>query len=107
MRMDVFLHRTGIIRRRSQARDACQDGRVTLDGRSTKPAAQVRPGNIIRVQTRSEVSSWKILILPNRSVSKKERSDYVDSIPCEGSSLISRLESSATACDEAHGVDAE
>ena len=36
-RLDLFLRNTGLIKQRSQAKRACDDDRVRVDGKPAKP----------------------------------------------------------------------
>ena len=44
MRLDKFLKVSRIIKRRTVANDACSGGRVSLNGRTAKPGAEVTGG---------------------------------------------------------------
>ena len=50
MRIDKFLKNSRIIKRRTVARDACQQGRISINGKVAKPGAEVRVGDEISVQ---------------------------------------------------------
>lgn len=50
MRLDKYLKVSRIIKRRTVANEAADGGRVTLNGRIAKPAAQVNPGDIIEIR---------------------------------------------------------
>lgn len=45
MRLDKFLKVSRLIRRRTLAKEACDGGRVTINGRSAKASAEVSPGD--------------------------------------------------------------
>lgn len=62
MRLDKFLKVSRLIRRRTVANEACDSGRVTLNGRTARASAPVRAGDVITIsfgdrQTRVEVLS--------------------------------------------------
>jgi len=50
VRLDKFLQVSRLVKRRALANRLCDAGRVTLNGRRTAPAAQVRTGDIIDVE---------------------------------------------------------
>ncbi|MEW5761848.1 MAG: RNA-binding S4 domain-containing protein [Bacillota bacterium] len=49
MRLDKFLKVSRLVRRRTVANKMCAAGLVTLNGRVARPAAEVRPGDIIGI----------------------------------------------------------
>jgi ribosomal 50S subunit-recycling heat shock protein len=60
MRLDKFLKVSRLIKRRTVANEACDAGRVTLNGKVARASAEVKPGDIIEIafgnrETRVEV----------------------------------------------------
>ena len=49
MRLDKFLKVSRIIKRRTVANEACDGGRVTLNGRVAKASAEVRVGDVLEI----------------------------------------------------------
>ncbi len=49
MRLDKFLKNSRIIKRRTVAKEACDKGRVFINGRTAKAGTTVEPGDIIEV----------------------------------------------------------
>ncbi|MGE5485971.1 MAG: RNA-binding S4 domain-containing protein [Ignavibacteriales bacterium] len=49
MRIDKFLKVSRLIKRRTVAREACDGGRVSINGRQAKPGAEVRNGDTVTV----------------------------------------------------------
>lgn len=49
MRLDKFLKVSRIIKRRTVANEACDGGRVSLNGKTAKAGSEVKPGDIIEV----------------------------------------------------------
>ncbi len=49
MRLDKYLKVSRIIKRRSVANDACDAGRISLNGRTAKASAEVKIGDIIEI----------------------------------------------------------
>jgi ribosomal 50S subunit-recycling heat shock protein len=49
MRIDKFLKVSRVIKRRAVANEACDGGRVKLNGRSAKPSAEVKPGDVVEI----------------------------------------------------------
>lgn len=80
MRLDDFLSTVGIIRRRTEAKEMCQNGLVEVNGHKAKPAHVVKPNDIIRVKG-SSPQAIEVLNLPSGSVSKDSRSHFVKDLP--------------------------
>ena len=49
MRLDKYLKISRLIKRRTVANEACDNGRVTLNGRVARASAEVKPGDGIEV----------------------------------------------------------
>lgn len=49
MRIDKFLKNSRIIKRRQVAKEACENGRVTLNGTIAKAGSIVKEGDIIEI----------------------------------------------------------
>ena len=47
MRLDKYLKISRLIKRRTVANEACDNGRVTLNGRVARASAEVKPGDVI------------------------------------------------------------
>lgn len=77
MRLDKFLKLSGIIRRRTVAKEVSDAGRVTIDGRPADAASSVRPGQRIRVDFGRKVAVYEILALPDRPVRPGDAGPYV------------------------------
>ncbi len=62
MRVDKYLKVSRLIKRRTLANEACETGHVTINGKTAKPGAEVKVGDIIEIRfgsslTRVEVTS--------------------------------------------------
>ena len=49
MRIDKFLKNSRIIKRRTVAKDACDQGRITVNGKVAKPGTEVSEGDEIYI----------------------------------------------------------
>lgn len=49
MRLDKYLKVSRLIKRRTVANEACDAGRVMLNGRVARASAEVKPGDIITI----------------------------------------------------------
>jgi ribosomal 50S subunit-recycling heat shock protein len=76
MRLDSFLSDTRLIKRRSQAKQACENGKVFLDQRVVKPGKEVKPGQIITINFANRILEVEILDIPRRNVRKEEAKNF-------------------------------
>lgn len=50
MRIDKFLKNSRLIKRRTVAKEMCEQGRVQLGGRPAKPGSEVETGDVIEIR---------------------------------------------------------
>ena len=50
MRLDKFLKVSRLIKRRTVANEACDAGRVLVNGKQAKASVKVKPGDVIEIQ---------------------------------------------------------
>lgn len=50
MRIDKFLKVSRIVKRRTLAQEACDNGKVFINGREVKPAHQIKAGDIVEIR---------------------------------------------------------
>ena len=70
MRLDKFLKVSRLIKRRTVANEACDAGRVTVNGQVTKASVKVKPGDIIEIQFGTR--NVKVEVLDIQETTKKE-----------------------------------
>ena len=61
MRLDKFLKVSRIIKRRTVANEACDGGRVTINGKAAKAAANVAIGDVIEIKFGSSTQKIEVL----------------------------------------------
>lgn len=49
MRLDKFLKNSRVIKRRTLAKEACDAGRITVNGRVAKASTEVNTGDILEI----------------------------------------------------------
>ncbi len=64
MRLDKYLKNSRIIKRRTVAKDACEQGRVEVNGKVAKPGLELRIGDVIKVTFGSNVLTVRVLAMP-------------------------------------------
>ena len=70
MRLDKFLKVSRLIKRRTVANEACDAGRVLVNDRPAKAAAQVKAGDVLEIQFGSK--SVRVEVLNVQETVKKE-----------------------------------
>ena len=76
-RLDAFLKNAGLFKARSQARRACDEGRVRVGGAAARGSRTVRVGEVLEVETGGHRLQVEVLDLPLRPVARPERPRYV------------------------------
>lgn len=64
MRLDKFLKVSRVIKRRTVANEAADNGRVAVNGKVVKPSYEVKPGDIVEIKFGDKISRFEILKLP-------------------------------------------
>ena len=49
MRLDVVLKQSGLIKRRTVAKELAERGRILINGRAAKPSSEVKNGDILEL----------------------------------------------------------
>lgn len=61
MRLDKYLKVSRIIKRRTVAKEACEGGRVSINGKVAKPGTEVKEDDIIEIRYADRSLKAKIL----------------------------------------------
>ena len=72
-RLDLFLKNTGLIKQRAEAKRACDEGRVRVDGHPAKAGRTVSSGEIVSCELAERYIEVEVLTVPERQPSRKER----------------------------------
>ena len=70
MRLDKYLKVSRLIKRRTVANEACDAGRVMVNGRVAKASADVKEGDVIEIGFGNK--AVKVEVLNIRETTKKE-----------------------------------
>lgn len=73
MRLDKYLKVSRIIKRRTVANEACDQGRVTLNGNVARASADVKVGDIIEIKFGNKTCKYEILEV--KDTVRKEEAD--------------------------------
>lgn len=73
MRIDKFLKVSRLLKRREIAREACDGGRVKINGKSVKPSHEVKIGDIVELGFNS--GTVKLMIVDIKETVRKEQAE--------------------------------
>ncbi|MBR1617181.1 RNA-binding S4 domain-containing protein [bacterium] len=68
MRLDKFLKVSRLIKRRTVANAVCDSARVFVNNNPSKPAKQLKIGDIITLEFKNISKSYKVVKLPEGNV---------------------------------------
>lgn len=71
MRLDKYLKVSRLIKRRTVANDACDAGRVMINGKVAKAGAEVKEGDVVTVNFGNRVIKIEVLSITD-TVKKEE-----------------------------------
>ena len=71
MRLDKYLKVSRLIKRRTVANEACDSGRVMINGKVSKASTEVKLGDIIEIQFGNK--SVKVKVTEIQDSTKKEQ----------------------------------
>ncbi|WP_244834284.1 RNA-binding S4 domain-containing protein [Clostridium sp. BJN0001] len=61
MRLDKYLKVSRIIKRRTVAKEACENGRVSINDKQAKPSTEINEGDIIKITFANRVLKAKVI----------------------------------------------
>jgi len=64
MRIDKFLKVSRVIKRRTVANEAADNGRISVNGKVVKPSYEVKIGDIVEIKFGDKTSKFEILQIP-------------------------------------------
>ncbi len=80
MRIDLFLKQSRIIKRRTIAKQMCEDGFVFLNDNRAKAQSNVKTGDIITIYFPSKKVTYNVLLCPDRVVGKDQATSLYEVI---------------------------
>ncbi|MBR2404418.1 MAG: RNA-binding S4 domain-containing protein [Clostridia bacterium] len=63
MRLDKYLKVSRIIKRRTVASEACEQGKVTVNGKVAKPSTAVKEGDILEITFGERVMKVEVVTI--------------------------------------------
>lgn len=76
MRLDKYLKVSRIIKRRTVAKEACESGRVFINGKLAKPSSEVSEEDIIEIKYSERVLKAKIINISNHVLKENANQMY-------------------------------
>lgn len=83
MRLDKFLKVSRIIKRRTVANDVCTLGRVSVNGKPSKPSVRLKIGDVVTIVFGNGSVSFKVLKL-DEVVRKENASEMYEILEDNG-----------------------
>ena len=80
MRLDKFLKVSRLIKRRTVANEVCDSARVFVNNNPAKPAKQLKVDDIISIEYKNLIKSYKVLIIPTKNVPIAEANTLYEEI---------------------------
>ncbi len=71
MRLDKFLKVSRLLKRRTVAQEACDNGKVSVNGRDAKSATKLKIGDVVEIRFGASTLKFRVLEL-NEKAGKAE-----------------------------------
>ena len=78
MRLDLFLKKTHLVKRRELARELCEEGMVRVDGTPRKASHEVRVGVELEFPLYNRLIKARVLALPENTVPRGEQWSFIE-----------------------------
>ncbi len=75
MRIDKFLKVSRLLKRRTIAQEACDGGRVSVNGKSVKPSFRIKEGDVVELGFNSGTVKFKVLMI--KDTVRKEQAEQM------------------------------
>ena len=75
MRIDKFLKVSRLLKRRTIAQEACDGGRVSVNGRAVKPSFKIKEGDVVELAFNSGTVKFKVLMI--KDTVRKEQAEQM------------------------------
>lgn len=76
MRIDKFLKVSRVIKRRTVAQEACDGGRIEINGKSAKPSKDVKVGDIVTVTFGTNAMRFEVLSIDEHQTKQSAETMY-------------------------------
>jgi ribosomal 50S subunit-recycling heat shock protein len=75
MRLDLYLSKTGLVKRRTIAKELADSGLIKVNGRKAKPSVEINVGDIIHIGGNRPATA-EVKRIPSGNVKKEDRENY-------------------------------
>jgi len=75
MRLDLYISKVGIIKRRTRAKELATAGLIDINGHPVKASYEIKIGDIIRIGGK-DTKTAEVLDIPGGNVKKEDRDQY-------------------------------
>ena len=76
MRIDKFVKVSRVIKRRSVAADACDGGRIEINGKVAKPSKDVKIGDVVTVSFGNNTLRFEVLDINEKQTKQSAETMY-------------------------------
>ena len=76
MRIDKFLKVSRVIKRRTVAADACDGGRIEINGKVAKPSKDVKVGDVVSVSFGNNTMAFEVLSVDEHQTKQSAETMY-------------------------------
>jgi ribosomal 50S subunit-recycling heat shock protein len=76
MRLDLFLSKTGLVKRRPIAKAMCDANKVQRNGKTAKASDEVRATDTLRINYGVRTVEIEVLDVPSGNVAKNQRENF-------------------------------
>lgn len=78
MRLDLFLKKTHLVKRRELAREICEEGMVRVNGIPRKASHDVRQGDELLFPLYNRIIRLRVLNLPETSIPRGDQWSFIE-----------------------------
>lgn len=78
MRLDLFLKKTHLLKRRELARELCEEGMVRVNGTARKASFEVKAGDELAFPIYNRALKVRILGIPEGTLAKSDQWSFVE-----------------------------
>lgn len=76
MRLDKYLKVSRIIKRRTVANEACDAGKVEVNGKIARASYDVKEGDVIKISLGTNVKSYRVLLVSEHALKEDAAKMY-------------------------------
>lgn len=76
MRLDKFLKVSRIIKRRTIANEACDAGKVEVNGKIARASYNVKVGDVIKITLGTKINGYKVLAINEHALKEDAAKMY-------------------------------